>query len=82
MTARDPNRRRLMRVAAAPIKIREGTMMLEFLMANLGNIFVGALLVLILALIIMNLIGKKKKGQSTCGCGCSNCPSAGMCHKQ
>ncbi len=56
--------------------------MLAFLTANLGNIIVSLALIVIVTLIVVNLVGKKKKGQSTCGCGCSNCPSAGMCHKQ
>ncbi len=58
--------------------------MLNFLAANLGNIIVSAILIVIVALVIANLVSKKKKGQSACGCGCgcSNCPSSGICHKQ
>ena len=56
--------------------------MLNFLAANLGNIIVSAILILIVALVIVNLVRKKKKGQTTCGCGCSHCPSAAICHKQ
>ena len=55
--------------------------MLNFLAANLGNIIVSAILILIVALVIANLVRKKKKGQTTCGCGCSNWPSAGICRK-
>ena len=53
--------------------------MLNFLAANLGNIIVSAILILMVALVIVNLVRKKKKGQTTCGC--SHCPSAGICHK-
>ena len=56
--------------------------MLKFLTANLGTIVVCAVLLLIVVLIVINLINKKKKGQSTCGCGCDNCPSSGVCHKK
>ena len=56
--------------------------MLNFLAANLGNIIVSAILILMVALVIVSLVRKKKKGQTTCGCGCSHCPSAGICHKQ
>ena len=56
--------------------------MLAFLAANLGNIVVIAVLALVIVLIIRSLIGNKKQGKSSCGCGCSNCPSADMCHKQ
>lgn len=55
--------------------------MLPFLAANLGTIIVSAVLLLIIVLIVRNLFGKKKKGQSSCGCGCSDCPSASVCHK-
>lgn len=61
---------------------QEGNVMLAFLAANWGNIIVMAVLALVIVLIVRNLIGNKKKGKSSCGCGCSNCPSAGMCHKQ
>jgi hypothetical protein len=55
--------------------------MLNFLAANLGNIIVSAILILMVALVIVSLVRKKKKGQTTCGCGCEKCPSAGICHK-
>jgi hypothetical protein len=36
---------------------------------------------LIVALIIFSLIRDKKKGNSSCGCGCAHCAMAGACHK-
>lgn len=56
--------------------------MVEFLTANLGTIVVGAVLLAIVALIIVNMVKDKKKGKNSCGCGCSNCPSSGICHKR
>ncbi len=57
--------------------------MLAFLTENLATIIICAVLLGIVALIIVNMVRKKKKGQSaTCGCGCSECPSASVCHTQ
>ncbi len=30
--------------------------------------------------IIAYLTQRKKSGKGGCGCGCQNCPSAGVCH--
>ena len=35
----------------------------------------------IVALIIVKKIRDKKKGVSSCGCGCENCPSNTSCNK-
>lgn len=53
--------------------------MLEFLTANFGTIIVASVLALILIGIILKISKDKKSGKGSCGCGCSNCPSAGMC---
>lgn len=56
---------------------------------QIGNIVTGSfdwtglvvILVVVVALIIWNMVDKKKKGQSAiCNCGCENCPSKGACH--
>lgn len=44
------------------------------------TIIVGAIVAAVFVAIIVNEIRKKKKGISSCGCGCENCASAGMCH--
>lgn len=56
--------------------------MMEFLAANFGTIIVGAVVLAIVVLIIVKMVKDKKKGKNSCGCGCSNCPSAGICHKR
>lgn len=55
--------------------------MLSWLSENLATIIICIVLAAIVALIIVKLIKDKKKGKKSCGCGCSNCPSAGMCHQ-
>lgn len=52
--------------------------MLTFLTQNIGTIMVGLILLLSVAAVLRIM---KKKG-TACGCGCSGCPSAGMCHKK
>ena len=55
--------------------------MLEFLAQNYGTIIVVTILAAVCALIIISWIRGKKKGRSSCGCGCANCPMRGKCHK-
>ncbi|MBP5180109.1 MAG: FeoB-associated Cys-rich membrane protein [Clostridiales bacterium] len=56
--------------------------MTEWIMDNLGTIIVSAILIVIVGLAVGSLIRKKIKGESTCGCGCSNCPASSTCHKK
>ncbi|MEE1321205.1 MAG: FeoB-associated Cys-rich membrane protein [Acutalibacteraceae bacterium] len=56
--------------------------MMEFLSANGGTIFVGAIVTAVIVAIVAKIKKDKKEGKScSCGCGCDGCPSAGMCHK-
>lgn len=55
--------------------------MLEFLQANLASIIVGAIVFVIIAAVVIKLILDKKNNKSSCGAGCSGCPSSGICHK-
>lgn len=54
--------------------------MLEFFLANLPTIIVGAIVFTVIALVFIKLIKDKINHKSSCGCGCTNCPSAGACH--
>ena len=54
--------------------------MLEFLAANIGTILIGLLVAGIITLIILSMVLDKKKGKSSCGCGCANCAMKGSCH--
>lgn len=55
--------------------------MLSWISENIATIIVCAVLITIVALIIVRLIRNKKQGKTSCGCGCANCPSAGICHQ-
>ena len=45
------------------------------------TIIVSIIIFGILALIIANMIKKKKSGKSGCGCGCSSCGMESACKK-
>lgn len=55
--------------------------MFEFIKENLATIIISLMLICLVAVIIHSRISDKKKGKSSCGCGCAGCPSAAMCHK-
>ena len=54
--------------------------MLHFFAANWGTILIGLLVAAAVALILAKLWRDHKKGKSSCGCNCSQCPSSGLCH--
>ena len=53
---------------------------IEWLSANVGSIAVGALLLAVVVAIVVSKIINRKKGKSSCGCGCASCALAGQCH--
>lgn len=48
----------------------------------LATIFIATLLVVAVAAILRKLARDRKAGKTSCGCGCANCPSAGICHTE
>lgn len=54
--------------------------MLNFLANNLPTILVGAAIVALIVFVAVKMFRDKKKGKSSCGCNCTNCPSAEICH--
>ena len=55
---------------------------INFFTANIGTIAVLLILVALLTPIVVKIVKDKKKGASTCGCGCSSCPYSGKCHAE
>lgn len=55
---------------------------MTWLANNIGTIVVAIILIVAVLLIVRKLISDKKKGKSSCGCGCSNCSMSGECHKK
>ena len=54
--------------------------MLQFLMTYGDSLLIGLAVLAIVALIVRKLYRDRKRGRSSCGCGCDHCPSAGACH--
>lgn len=54
--------------------------MLVWLSANLATVAVAVILAAIVAAVIWYMVAQKKKGASSCGCGCSSCAMSGICH--
>lgn len=54
--------------------------MAAFLAENLATIIIGAVVLAVVVLITVKMTKDRKKGKNSCGCGCSGCPSSGMCH--
>ena len=54
--------------------------MMAWLSANLVNIILTAVIVLIVGLLIVVMVRDKRAGKSSCGVSCANCASCGGCH--
>lgn len=56
--------------------------MFAWISENIATILICIVLLGIVAAIIAGIIRDKKKGKSSCGCGCANCPMSGSCHQK
>ncbi|MEE1319797.1 MAG: FeoB-associated Cys-rich membrane protein [Ruminococcus sp.] len=56
--------------------------MLDWFMANLGTIIIAVIVFAIVGIVAVKMLIDRKKGKSSCGCGCSNCPMSGKCHSK
>ena len=54
--------------------------MYDWLIANGATILIGSVLLGVLVAIVVSLIRKKKRGETSCGCGCSGCAMKELCH--
>lgn len=54
--------------------------MLKSITDNLATIIVGIIVFAAVGAAVTKIILDKKNHKSSCGSGCCNCPSAGMCH--
>lgn len=46
------------------------------------NRFAALPIFAVVAAIIISMVLNRKKGKSSCGCGCLNCPMSGSCHSK
>lgn len=54
--------------------------MLTWIMENMATIIISAILLLVVAIVITSMVRGKRKGKSSCGCGCAGCAMNGACH--
>ncbi len=47
----------------------------------IGTVAVSIILLAIVGFIVRSLIKNKKRGKSSCGCGCENCALKDSCEK-
>lgn len=52
---------------------------IDWLVANGGSVAVGVVVLAVIAAIVAGMIKNRKKGKSTCGCGCASCALSGQC---
>lgn len=56
--------------------------MFAWIMENMATIAISAGLIVVVAAIIVGMVRGRKKGKSSCGCGCAGCPAGGACAGQ
>ena len=56
--------------------------MIAWMIENMATIILCAVLLAALAAVIVGMVRDKKKGKSSCGCGCANCAMSGACHSK
>lgn len=47
---------------------------------NVANVVITAVLIIVVAAVIAGMLRSKRKGKSSCGCGCAGCAVEGACH--
>lgn len=56
--------------------------MWTWILNNGATLLVGVLLLAVVAAILVYMVRNKKKGKSSCGSSCLNCPMGGKCHQK
>lgn len=54
--------------------------MLTWFMENMATIVISAVMVIVVATVIAGMVRNRRKGKSSCGCGCAGCAMNGACH--
>ena len=49
---------------------------------NIPTVIICVALAAVVALIVAKLVRDKKKGRSSCGCGCEHCAMSDACHSK
>lgn len=54
--------------------------MISWIIENLSTLIVSAVLIAAVTAIIVSMVRGRKKGKSSCGCGCADCSLCSACH--
>lgn len=54
--------------------------MFDWIINNIGSIIVLLAVVAIVTLVIVKMIRDKRRGKSSCSCGCGGCAMKDTCH--
>lgn len=55
--------------------------MLTWIMDNMATLIISVVLIIMVAAVVASMVRSKRKGKSSCGCGCSGCAMSGVCHQ-
>ena len=53
--------------------------MLRWITENMATIIITAVLMIMVAAVVAGMVHNKKKGKTSCGCGCAGCAMNGSC---
>lgn len=53
--------------------------MLAWITENIATVIICGVLLAAVVLIVIGMVRGKKKGRSSCGCGCASCPMSASC---
>lgn len=56
--------------------------MLAWIIENLSTLIVSAILIAAVTAVVLSMIRGRKKGKSSCGCGCADCALHSSCHSE
>ena len=56
--------------------------MFEWISSNIASIVVLLIVLVIIGAVAFKMVRDKKKGKSTCSCGCGGCPMSDSCHSK
>lgn len=56
--------------------------MFTWIMENLATLIVSGILIAAVTAVIVSMVRGRKKGKSSCGCGCADCALHTSCHQK
>ena len=55
--------------------------MMEWIREQIPTLVTGLVLLAVIAAAVAGLIRDRRKGKTSCGCGCAHCAMRGECHR-